>query len=54
MAEEKKAFKKGKEKEKSSFEKRRHDQDWKVCQASGGATSEMLYCYSHFQREVRV
>nr|XP_009929990.1 PREDICTED: coiled-coil domain-containing protein 50 [Opisthocomus hoazin] len=29
MAEEKKAFKKGKEKEKSSFEKRRHDQDWK-------------------------
>ncbi|XP_075572961.1 coiled-coil domain-containing protein 50 [Pelecanus crispus] len=29
MAEEKKAFKKGKEREKSSFEKRRHDQDWK-------------------------
>ncbi|NXF93537.1 CCD50 protein, partial [Eubucco bourcierii] len=30
MAEEKKAFKKGKEREKSSLEKRRHDQDWKV------------------------
>uniref|UniRef100_A0A803W740 Coiled-coil domain containing 50 n=1 Tax=Ficedula albicollis TaxID=59894 RepID=A0A803W740_FICAL len=29
MAEEKKALRKGKEKEKSSFEKRRHDQDWK-------------------------
>ncbi|XP_065603887.1 coiled-coil domain-containing protein 50 isoform X2 [Cyrtonyx montezumae] len=29
MAEEKKAFKKGKEKEKSSFERKRHDQDWK-------------------------
>ncbi|KFQ27216.1 Coiled-coil domain-containing protein 50, partial [Merops nubicus] len=29
MAEEKKAFKKGKEREKSSLEKRRHDQDWK-------------------------
>uniref|UniRef100_A0A8C3CJF1 Coiled-coil domain containing 50 n=1 Tax=Cairina moschata TaxID=8855 RepID=A0A8C3CJF1_CAIMO len=29
MAEEKKAFKKGKEREKSSFEKKRHDQDWK-------------------------
>ncbi|XP_042654525.1 coiled-coil domain-containing protein 50 isoform X1 [Tyto alba] len=29
MAEEKKAFKKGREREKSSFEKRRHDQDWK-------------------------
>ncbi|KAM9274822.1 coiled-coil domain-containing protein 50 [Cariama cristata] len=29
MAEEKKAFKKGKEREKSSFERRRHDQDWK-------------------------
>ncbi|XP_074767931.1 coiled-coil domain-containing protein 50 isoform X1 [Athene noctua] len=29
MAEEKKALKKGKEREKSSFEKRRHDQDWK-------------------------
>uniref|UniRef100_A0A8C0ASS3 Coiled-coil domain containing 50 n=1 Tax=Buteo japonicus TaxID=224669 RepID=A0A8C0ASS3_9AVES len=29
MAEEKKAFKKEKEREKSSFEKRRHDQDWK-------------------------
>ncbi|KAM7106418.1 coiled-coil domain-containing protein 50 isoform 1-T1 [Ciconia maguari] len=29
MAEEKAAFKKGKEREKSSFEKRRHDQDWK-------------------------
>uniref|UniRef100_A0A8C2TNN3 Coiled-coil domain containing 50 n=1 Tax=Coturnix japonica TaxID=93934 RepID=A0A8C2TNN3_COTJA len=29
MAEEKKAFKKGKEKEKSSFERRRNDQDWK-------------------------
>lgn len=41
MAEEKKAFKKGKEREKS-YEKRRHDQDWKVCQASGGATNEVL------------
>ncbi|OXB62988.1 hypothetical protein ASZ78_006390 [Callipepla squamata] len=29
MAEEKKALKKGKEKEKSSFERKRHDQDWK-------------------------
>ncbi|KFQ32598.1 Coiled-coil domain-containing protein 50, partial [Mesitornis unicolor] len=29
MAEEKKALKKGKEREKSSFERRRHDQDWK-------------------------
>ncbi|XP_040982662.1 coiled-coil domain-containing protein 50 isoform X1 [Aquila chrysaetos chrysaetos] len=29
MAEEKKAFKKEKEREKSSFEKRRHDQDWR-------------------------
>lgn len=29
MAEEKKAFKKGKEKEKSSFERKRSDQDWK-------------------------
>eukprot|EP00075_Anas_platyrhynchos_P030451 XP_027319704.1 coiled-coil domain-containing protein 50 isoform X1 [Anas platyrhynchos] len=29
MAEEKKAFKKGKEREKSSFEKKRHDQDWR-------------------------
>ncbi|NXK85164.1 CCD50 protein, partial [Amazona guildingii] len=29
MAEEKKAFKKGREREKSSFERRRHDQDWK-------------------------
>ncbi|NXG60027.1 CCD50 protein, partial [Hemiprocne comata] len=29
MAEEKKALKKEKEREKSSFEKRRHDQDWK-------------------------
>ncbi|NWR58744.1 CCD50 protein, partial [Bucorvus abyssinicus] len=29
MAEEKAAFKKGKEREKSSYEKRRHDQDWK-------------------------
>ncbi|XP_068001768.1 coiled-coil domain-containing protein 50 isoform X2 [Melanerpes formicivorus] len=29
MAEEKKALKKGKEREKSSLEKRRHDQDWK-------------------------
>ncbi|NXJ73615.1 CCD50 protein, partial [Trogon melanurus] len=29
MAEEKKAFRKGKEREKSSFERRRHDQDWK-------------------------
>ncbi|XP_039412619.1 coiled-coil domain-containing protein 50 isoform X1 [Corvus cornix cornix] len=29
MAEEKKALRKGKEREKSSFEKRRHDQDWK-------------------------
>ncbi|XP_025949266.2 coiled-coil domain-containing protein 50 isoform X1 [Dromaius novaehollandiae] len=29
MAEEKKAFKKEKEREKSSFEKKRHDQDWK-------------------------
>ncbi|XP_050758274.1 coiled-coil domain-containing protein 50 isoform X2 [Gymnogyps californianus] len=29
MAEEKKAFRKGKEREKPSFEKRRHDQDWK-------------------------
>ncbi|NP_001376288.2 coiled-coil domain-containing protein 50 isoform 1 [Gallus gallus] len=29
MAEEKKAFKKGKEKEKSSFERKRNDQDWK-------------------------
>lgn len=42
MAEEKKAFKKGKEKEKSSFERKRSDQDWKVCQASGGLTNEML------------
>lgn len=42
MAEEKKAFKKGKEKEKSSFERKRNDQDWKVCQASGGLTNEML------------
>ncbi|XP_019474421.1 coiled-coil domain-containing protein 50 [Meleagris gallopavo] len=29
MAEEKKAFKKGREKEKSSFERKRNDQDWK-------------------------
>ncbi|XP_069720953.1 coiled-coil domain-containing protein 50 isoform X1 [Phaenicophaeus curvirostris] len=29
MAEEKKALKKGKERERSSLEKRRHDQDWK-------------------------
>ncbi|KFZ61603.1 Coiled-coil domain-containing protein 50, partial [Antrostomus carolinensis] len=29
MAEEKKALKKGRERERSSFEKRRHDQDWK-------------------------
>ncbi|XP_025926736.1 coiled-coil domain-containing protein 50 isoform X2 [Apteryx rowi] len=29
MAEEKKAFRKGREREKSSFEKKRHDQDWK-------------------------
>lgn len=42
MAEEKKAFKKGKEREKSSFEKKRHDQDWRVCQASGGLPSEIL------------
>lgn len=42
MAEEKKAFKKGKEREKSSYEKRRHDQDWKVCQASEGVINEVL------------
>ncbi|XP_010082162.1 PREDICTED: coiled-coil domain-containing protein 50, partial [Pterocles gutturalis] len=29
MDEEKKAFKRGQEREKSSFERRRHDQDWK-------------------------
>uniref|UniRef100_A0A8C5X6J8 Coiled-coil domain-containing protein 50 n=1 Tax=Malurus cyaneus samueli TaxID=2593467 RepID=A0A8C5X6J8_9PASS len=42
MAEEKKALRKEKEREKSSFEKRRHDQDWKVCQASGGTTDKVL------------
>lgn len=46
MAEEKKAFKKGREKEKSSFERKRNDQDWKVRQASGGLTNEMLKCCS--------
>lgn len=54
MAEEKKALRKEKEREKSSFERRRHDQDWKVCEASGGAENEVLYCYSCFQREARV
>lgn len=42
MAEEKKALRKEKEREKSSFEKRRHDQEWKVCQASGGTTDKVL------------
>lgn len=30
MAEEKKAYKKSKEREKSSLDKRKHDNDWKV------------------------
>lgn len=30
MAEEKKAYKKAKEREKSSLDKRKHDHDWKV------------------------
>ena len=30
MAEEKKAYKKAKEREKSSLDKRKHDSDWKV------------------------
>lgn len=30
MAEEKKAYKKAKEREKSSLDKRKHDPDWKV------------------------
>lgn len=39
MAEEKKAYKKAKEREKSSLDKRKHDPDWKV---------SSVYCFSDF------
>lgn len=39
MAEEKKAYKKAKEREKSSLDKRKQDPDWKV---------SSVYCFSDF------